>query len=56
MNKKIGGREIALGLSMLYAALTAAMAMLNYNRALLIVVIVGGPIVAWAWYVASRKG
>jgi len=30
------------------------MAALNYTDVMLIVVLVGGPVVAWAWSVASR--
>lgn len=54
MDGKITKRQMALGVSMLYGGLVAAMAALNYTNIMLIVVLVGGPVVAWAWYVASR--
>ena len=54
MDGKITKRQMALGVSMVCGGLVAAMAALNYTDVMLIVVLVGGPAVAWAWYVASR--
>lgn len=54
MDGKITKRQMALGVSMVYGGLVAAMAALNYTDVMLIVVLVGGPVVAWAWSVASR--
>ena len=54
MDGKITKRQIALGVSMVYGGLVAAMAALIYTNIMLIVVLVGGPFVAWAWYMASR--
>jgi len=54
MDGKITKRQMALGVSMVYGGLIAAMAALNYTDVMLIVVLVGGPVVAWAWSVASR--
>ena len=54
MDGKITKRQIALGVSMVYGGLVAAMAALSYTKIMLIVVLVGGPVVAWAWYMASR--
>ena len=55
MDGKITKRQMALGVSMVYGGLVAAMAALNYTDGMLSVVLVGGPVVAWAWYVASRN-
>lgn len=55
MDGRITKRQMALGASMVYGGLVAAMAALNYTDVMLIVVLVGGPVVAWAWYVASRN-
>ena len=55
MDGKITKRQMALGVSMVYGGLVAAMAGLKYTGVMLIAVLGGGPVVAWAWYVASRN-